>query len=116
MLWECSFNEGVALEIHGEAYSEYSDWIYQIYPTKNSGVFLVKEGIRDMNAGAEFVFNKEWTAQEIKSPKGSTFQSLKNSKNYITVSNEQYGKLGLRKGYSDAITKAVYKCEERPWE
>jgi hypothetical protein len=116
VLWECSFNEGVALEIHGEVYSEYSNWVYQVYPTKKSGVFLVKVGIRDQNAGAEFVFDKEWTAKEIRTLKGTTYQSLQNSKNFITVSSERIGRLSYFKGNADIISNAVFQCEERPWE
>jgi hypothetical protein len=108
VLWECGAETEMEGVVQGKYYTEYSEYTYQVFPTPNSGVYLVKEGIRDMNAGALFLFDKEWLATESKSADGgSLYRSQKDPQTSLTVKDT--------KGSSTDHEGSVFHCEKNPW-
>lgn len=108
VLWECGADTGMEGIVQGKYYSEYSEYTYRVFPTANAGIYLVKEGITDMNAGAFFLFDQEWLATEYKSADGgSLYQSQKDPKTSFTVKNAK----GLSSDHGDD----VFHCEKNPW-
>lgn len=108
-LWECSYETKEPHMIRGSYYTVYSNWVFQVYATKRPGIFLVKEGLRDLNQGAEFVFDKEHLVKERKSGSQLTYQSVKDLRIIFTIVDQ-------KKGYSTSEYKgADYDCEKDPW-
>lgn len=118
VLWECRAETEEEGTVHGKYYSEYSEYTFQIFATAKPGVYLVKEGIKDMNAGAFFLFDKEWTALEFKAPNGNKiYQSQKNPSVSFTLTNDQNGQYrAYKKGYSSSHDGFTFNCENSPWQ